>query len=560
MPDLMRSGGGAGIDHFIPGGENDDSGFAKDLEFGCADGSSDGGDAGVDASMSRDEEITGSVVTACAVHVFAGLSAILGKRDGVLSGAREQLVGNHGVAIQGETGAGHDFPTLAGRERGGIRIAGSMNAGHGEEGVVSEIAASKANAIHHDSVVRGQWSVGGELRGEDAASCRWERNGLRSQLRQSVENEVFGVSGSDEGIHARPTQIPMGTISQVICFGEGGDGLSWRDMTVDRHQRPLRDLRISITDRCNFRCRYCMPAEVFGPNYKFLPREQVLRYEEIERFVRLSMEVGVRKVRLTGGEPLLRRGVEDLVGMLATVEGVEDFAMTTNGVLLAHHAEGLRLAGLNRVTVSLDALDCEVFARMNGVGAKVDRVLAGIESALAFGLGVKINAVVQRGVNEGEILPLVRWGRERAVPVRFIEFMDVGETNGWRMEHVVPSREIRNRIEEEFPLVDLVPTYAGEVARRYGFRDGGGEVGFISSVTEPFCGGCNRIRLSAEGKLFTCLFAEMGTDVRQLLREGDRDEKLCALLERLWGQRADRYSEERGHSTQHKVEMSYLGG
>jgi cyclic pyranopterin phosphate synthase len=303
-----------------------------------------------------------------------------------------------------------------------------------------------------------------------------------------------------------------------------------------------------------------MPAEVFGPNYKFLPREQVLSYEEIERFVRLSVEVGVRKVRLTGGEPLLRRGVEDLVGMLATVDGVEDLAMTTNGVLLAHHAEGLRLAGLNRVTVSLDALDCEVFARMNGVGAKVDRVLAGIESALAFGLGVKINAVVQRGVNEGEILPLVRWGRERAVPVRFIEFMDVGETNGWRMEHVVPSREIRKRIEEEFPLVDLVPTYAGEVARRYGFRDGGGEVGFISSVTEPFCGGCNRIRLSAEGKLFTCLFAEMGTDVRQLLREGDGDEKLCALLERLWGQRADRYSEERGHSTQHKVEMSYLGG
>jgi cyclic pyranopterin phosphate synthase len=304
-----------------------------------------------------------------------------------------------------------------------------------------------------------------------------------------------------------------------------------------------------------------MPAEVFGPNYKFLPREQVLRYEEIERFVRLSVEVGVRKVRLTGGEPLLRRGVEDLVGMLATVDGVEDLALTTNGVLLAHHAEGLRLAGLNRVTVSLDALDCEVFARMNGVGAKVDRVLAGIESARAFGLGVKINAVVQRGVNEGEILPLVRWGREREVPVRFIEFMDVGETNGWRMEHVVPSREIRKRIEEEFPLVDLVPTHAGEVARRYGFRDGGGEVGFISSVTEPFCGGCNRIRLSAEGKLFTCLFAEKGTDVRQLLREeGGGDEKLGALLESLWGQRTDRYSEERGHSTQHKVEMSYLGG
>ena len=211
-------------------------------------------------------------------------------------------------------------------------------------------------------------------------------------------------------------------------------------------------MRISITDRCNFRCRYCMPAEVFGPDYAYLPREDILRFEEIERFVRLAVPKGVRKVRLTGGEPLLRRGVEDLVGMLAAVEGVEDLALTTNGVLLAHHAEGLRLAGMDRVTVSLDALDPGVFARMNGVGARVDRVLAGIESALAFGLSVKINAVVQRGVNEGEILPLVRWGRERGVPVRFIEYMDVGETNGWCMDHVVPAREIRDMIESEFPL------------------------------------------------------------------------------------------------------------
>ncbi|MEO1843249.1 MAG: GTP 3',8-cyclase MoaA [Akkermansiaceae bacterium] len=333
-----------------------------------------------------------------------------------------------------------------------------------------------------------------------------------------------------------------------------------RRMIVDQHHRPVRDLRISITDRCNFRCRYCMPAEVFGPDYAYLPREDILRYEEIERFVRLAVPKGVRKVRLTGGEPLLRRGVEDLVGMLAAVEGVEDLALTTNGVLLAHHAEGLRLAGMDRVTVSLDALDPGVFARMNGVGARVDRVLAGIESALVFGLSVKINAVVQRGVNEGEILPLVRWGRERGVPVRFIEYMDVGETNGWRMDHVVPAREIHDMIESEFPLRELVPTYAGEVARRYGFGDGSGEVGIIASVTQPFCGGCTRLRLSAEGRLYTCLFAAEGMDVRSLLRRAGSDEELSTVLGELWQARSDRYSEERGRTAQHKVEMSYIGG
>ena len=305
-----------------------------------------------------------------------------------------------------------------------------------------------------------------------------------------------------------------------------------------------------------------MPAEVFGPDYAFLPRDEILRFEEIERLVRVSVPLGVRKVRLTGGEPLLRRGVEDLVGILAALEGVEDLALTTNGVLLAHHAEGIHLAGLQRVTVSLDALDPDVFARMNGVGAKIDRVLAGIESARAFGLGVKINTVVQRGVNEGEILPLVRWCRERGIVVRFIEFMDVGETNGWKMDQVVSAHEIRDTIESEFPLRELSPTHAGEVARRLGFRDGSGEVGIISSVSQPFCGGCTRLRLSAEGQFFTCLFAQNGFDVRSLLRSGVSDEELGRALSELWRRRDDRYSEQRGSGAlaASKVEMSYLGG
>lgn len=303
-----------------------------------------------------------------------------------------------------------------------------------------------------------------------------------------------------------------------------------------------------------------MPAEVFGPNYAFLPRGEILSFEEIERMVRLTVPLGVGKVRLTGGEPLLRRGVADLVGALAAVEGVEDLAVTTNAVLLAHHAEALHLAGLHRVTVSLDALDPKTFAFMNGVGAKVERVLAGIESALAFGLPVKLNCVVQRGVNEGEILPLVRWAKARNVTVRFIEFMDVGESNGWRMDQVVSAEEIRRLIEVEFPLRDMPPSSVGEVARRFAFADGSGEVGIISSVTQPFCAGCTRLRLSAEGKLFTCLFAEEGFDVRTLLRSQQSDAELRERIAGLWRRREDRYSEERGRSPRHKAEMSYLGG
>ena len=330
-------------------------------------------------------------------------------------------------------------------------------------------------------------------------------------------------------------------------------------MPLDQYDRPLRDLRISVTDRCNFRCRYCMPAEVFGPGYRFLARKDLLTYEEIEHLAALVAGLGVRKFRLTGGEPLLRQGLEELVKMLSNLEGVEDLAMTTNGVLLESHAAKLRRAGLHRVTVSLDALDKEVFGQMNGVGAKVERVLRGIERARSEGLGVKINTVVQRGINESEILPLVRWGSERDLPVRFIEYMDVGETNGWRMEQVVPSAEVFERIAAEFPLRKLEPAHRGEVARRHQIGKRKGEVGFISSVTEPFCGDCNRLRLSAEGKLYTCLFAESGFDVRELMRAG-REKSLLLAIQGVWADRSDRYSERRGAEKNQKVEMSYIGG
>ncbi|MDE0827417.1 MAG: GTP 3',8-cyclase MoaA [Akkermansiaceae bacterium] len=330
--------------------------------------------------------------------------------------------------------------------------------------------------------------------------------------------------------------------------------------TTDKFGRPLRDLRISVTDRCNFRCRYCMPAEVFGPDYAFLPKDEILSFEEISQLVQTLAPLGIRKIRLTGGEPLLRRGIDDLVGLLSAIDGVDDLAITTNGVLLAHHAEALALAGLNRVTVSLDALDQDVFTAMNGVGAKVDRVLTGIRTARLHGLPVKINAVIQRGVNESEILPLVRMAREEGVVMRFIEYMDVGETNGWNMKDVVPMADILETIQSEFPLKPLDPTEPGEVAKRFRLADGSAEIGIISSVTKPFCTGCQRLRLSADGQLFTCLFAAQGHDVKQLLRGESPDETLRTMVSSLWSQRTDRYSEERGQGNPPRAEMSYLGG
>jgi cyclic pyranopterin phosphate synthase len=303
-----------------------------------------------------------------------------------------------------------------------------------------------------------------------------------------------------------------------------------------------------------------MPLEDFGPGHEFLPKSELLTFEEILMLVQALVPLGIGKIRLTGGEPLMRRGLEDLVAMLAAVEGVDDIAMTTNGVLLAHHAEALALAGLNRVTVSLDALDPAIFATMNGVGAKVDRVLLGIQAALAFGLPVKVNAVIQRGVNECQILPLARWARSVGVDLRYIEYMDVGETNGWKLAEVVSGDEILALLASEFDVVPRAPAYRGEVAACWRHRDGAGEIGVIRSVSQPFCRDCQRLRLSADGKIFTCLFAAEGHDLRGILRSGADPSWLRETVRGIWQERRDRYSEERGKVIRAKSEMSYLGG
>ncbi|MEX1287561.1 MAG: GTP 3',8-cyclase MoaA [Acidimicrobiia bacterium] len=326
--------------------------------------------------------------------------------------------------------------------------------------------------------------------------------------------------------------------------------------------RPIRDLRISVTDRCNFRCRYCMPREIFGPDYPFLRRDEHLTYEEIARVARIVGRLGGRKVRLTGGEPLLRRDLDVLVGFL-TDEGFGDLTLTTNGVLLPKKAEALAAAGLHRLTVSLDSLDDEVFRAMNDADTGVDQVLEGIDAAVAAGLGpIKVNAVVQRGVNDHTIVDLAGHFRGTGMTVRFIEYMDVGTTNGWRMDHVVPSAEVVAAISERWALEPVEPAYRGEVARRWRYVDGAGEIGVISSVTEPFCGDCTRLRLSAEGKLYTCLFASTGTDLRGPLRAGITDEELETMVVGVWTGRTDRYSELRtaGTAGWEKVEMSYIGG
>jgi cyclic pyranopterin phosphate synthase len=330
----------------------------------------------------------------------------------------------------------------------------------------------------------------------------------------------------------------------------------------DSLNRPVRDLRISVTDRCNFRCVYCMPKEVFGHEYRFLERRELLTFEEIERTARVFAGLGVEKVRLTGGEPLLRRELERLVEMLAAVPGL-DLTLTTNGSLLPQKARALAGAGLGRVTVSLDSLDDEVFRGMNDVDFPVERVLAGIEAAAAAGLApVKINMVVKRGVNDESILPMARFFRDSGHILRFIEYMDVGHTNGWRLDDVVPAAEIVERIDAVFPLEPVAAAYRGEVAQRWRYRDGTGEIGVISSVTQPFCGDCTRARISAEGKLYTCLFATRGTDLRALLRSGATDEELRNAIAGVWTRRTDRYSEIRTERTSDlpRIEMSYIGG
>jgi GTP 3',8-cyclase len=332
---------------------------------------------------------------------------------------------------------------------------------------------------------------------------------------------------------------------------------------LDTLGRPLHDLRISVTDRCNFRCVYCMPKEVFGRDYRFMDRRELLSFEEIERVARAFAAHGVSKLRLTGGEPLLRRELERLVAMLARVPGIDDLTLTTNGSLLPQKAQSLADAGLTRVTVSLDSLDDEVFRAMNDVDFPVERVLAGIEAAAAAGLApVKVNMVVKRGQNDDSVLELAGHFRGTGHVVRFIEYMDVGHTNGWRLDDVVPAAEIVRTIDAAWPLEPVEPAYAGEVARRWRYRDGAGEIGVIASVTQPFCGTCTRARLSAEGKLYTCLFAVRGHDLRALLRSGSTDDELETQIAAIWRRRTDRYSEIRSEGTVGlpKVEMSYIGG
>jgi cyclic pyranopterin phosphate synthase len=332
----------------------------------------------------------------------------------------------------------------------------------------------------------------------------------------------------------------------------------------DRRGREMRDLRISVTDRCNFRCGYCMPAEIYHERYVFLPRREILSFEEIERLARIFVELGVRKLRITGGEPLVRAELPELIARLARIPGVEDLALTTNGYLLAAQADALRRAGLRRVTVSLDSLDPQTFSRMNGRGLEIGPVLAGIAAAERAGLApLKLNCVVKRGENEDQITALARHFRGTGHVVRFIEYMDVGTLNGWNLADVVPAREILERLSVDGELVPVRPDPRGEVANRYRWVDGSGEIGVIASVSQPFCGACSRARLAADGQLYTCLFATRGRDLKGPLRAGASDDELRTLIGGVWSRRGDRYSEERTAQTaraRDKVEMFHIGG
>ena len=337
---------------------------------------------------------------------------------------------------------------------------------------------------------------------------------------------------------------------------------------TDKFGRRVRDLRISVTDRCNFRCPYCMPAEVYGEKYEFLPRPHILSIEEIERLTRLFVRIGVSKVRITGGEPLVRANLPDLVSKLCVIDGINDVALTTNGYLLENNAQLLKDAGLNRLTVSLDSIDPDVFKEMSGRPQGPTNTLAGIKTAASLGFKqIKINVVVQRGVNEHTLVDTARYFKGTGAIVRFIEFMDVGTKNGWELSQVVPSDEVIQAINTEFPLEPIEPNYKGEVASRYRYVDGSGEIGVISSVSKPFCGDCTRARLSTDGKLITCLFASGGTDLKTPMRSGATDAELAAIINKVWTGRNDRYSELRSNDTEFendsddsKVEMYYIGG
>ncbi|HHW36955.1 MAG TPA: GTP 3',8-cyclase MoaA [Bacillales bacterium] len=335
---------------------------------------------------------------------------------------------------------------------------------------------------------------------------------------------------------------------------------------VDTLKRPLRDLRISVIDQCNFRCAYCMPEELFGDNYPFLPQSELLTFDEIVRISKLFASLGVEKIRLTGGEPLVRKDVHLLVERLNKIDGIQDIALTTNGVYLPKYAKVLKEAGLSRVNVSLDALDDELFGQINGRNVKVNAVLKGIDAALEAGLLVKVNMVVKKGMNDDQILPMAKYFKEKNINLRFIEFMDVGNSNGWDLSQVISKKEIVEVISKEIPVEPLDPNYFGEVASRYRYVDSTAEFGVISSVTDSFCSSCTRVRLSADGKIYTCLFAEKGFDLRALVRQEISDESLFQSLTDIWENRKDRYSDERlenarkGKKRKHKIEMSYIGG
>ena len=388
----------------------------------------------------------------------------------------------------------------------------------------------------------------------------------------------LGTGGGTPGVPRRCSPAPIRCVDAPATAPTRRDRYDVRtmsDTTPDpRTQRPEgpprdrlgrrpRDLRISVTDRCNFRCTYCMPAEIFGRDYAFLPRSQILTYEEIVRLAAIFVRLGVEKLRITGGEPTVRRDLPDLVRPLAAIEGVRDLTLTTNGSALRTLAAPLADAGLRRITVSLDSLDDAVFRAMSGADMPLARVLDGIAAAQVAGLApIKINMVVRRGSNEASIVPMARWARDAGFILRYIEYMDVGTANGWRMDDVVPSAEIVALVDTAFPLEALPPNYPGEVATRLRYRDGAGEIGVIASVTVPFCGACTRARLSAEGELFTCLFAARGTDLRAPLRAGADDEELEARIRAVWGARDDRYSEVRSAGTANlpRVEMFAIGG
>lgn len=336
------------------------------------------------------------------------------------------------------------------------------------------------------------------------------------------------------------------------------------DGILDKLQRPLRDLRLSVTDRCNFRCRYCMPEEIFGPNYPFLSSDKILSFDEMERLSRIFVSLGVKKIRITGGEPLLRKNLPELIHRLNLINGIEDISITTNGSLLKKFAPELLNAGLRRVTVSLDSLDDERFNQLNGNRSKVARVLEGVEAASNAGLKVKMNMVVQKGKNDQDIIPMARYFKEHKHTLRFIEYMDVGNSNGWRMAEVMTKQEILDRIGEVMPLEQIEPNYVGEVATRYRYIDSDQEIGIIASVTDSFCSTCSRARVSAEGKLYTCLFASKGYDLRHLLRSEGSDDVIRNKITDIWNHRSDRYSDERanGNNSRNssKVEMSHIGG